>query len=435
MKYLESSDPEEKRMGCLTLFARGVRSRLSGQEGIALLLVLVVITILAALVVSFTETTQKHLQVTQYSKNRLQAYWAAQSGVQAAVALLRGAALGQQQVLGTATAGADGATSPWHYESDAYQQFVPLLLANIFCESSMLEPALLLTETGSAAADMGLSRIPSAAPILDENRKISLFTLIGNLGTAQEATHPATFRHLAYLLQDLLKESDFATAEERRDAGMSLDQETKIGIDQAMVLAGYLVDWTDSENNKSPPEFNPDNAEQGCPADDLPYEAKNGLLDSIDEIGLVCGFRQLPRPVIERLTRHLTAYNLKTNINTATLAVLHALCAAFFDNPGETDSAKIYQTLHFDADEERVEIIASAGDYTKYLGPEVSDARLITYLQENTGLTSNIFRVGIYGLVLNTETGTELARSRIQMDLARGTGGDVQFDVLYYRED
>jgi hypothetical protein len=421
-------------MGSPSLIACRFRSKLAGQEGIALLLVLVVITILAALVVSFTDTTQKHLQVTQYSKNRLQAYWAAQSGIQAAVALLRGASLGQQQVLGAATAGADGATSPWHYESDAYQQFVPLLLANIFCESSMLEPALLLTETGSSAADMGLSRIPSAAPILDENRKLSLFTLIGSLGTLQEATNQAAFQHLAYLLQDLLLESDFAKADDRQDAGTPLEQETKIGIDQAMVLAGYLVDWMDSENNKSPPEYNADAAEQGCPADELPYEAKNGLLDSIDEIGLVCGFRQLPRPVIERLARHLTAYNLTTNINTATLPVLHALCAAKLGNPGETDSGNIYRILHFDADEETLQIIGSSQDYTNLLGPEVSGPELITHLQENTGFASSIFRVGIYGLVFNTETGTELARSRIQMDLARRTG-DVQFDVLYYRED
>ena len=66
-----------------------VRTLLSEQDGIALLMVLVVITILASLVVSFTDTTQKHLRVTQYYKNRLQAYWAAQAGLQAAAGLLK----------------------------------------------------------------------------------------------------------------------------------------------------------------------------------------------------------------------------------------------------------------------------------------------------------------------------------------------------------
>ena len=45
-----------------------------------------------------------------------------------------------------------------------------------------------------------------------------------------------------------------------------------------------------------------------------------------------------------------------------------------------------------------------------------------------------MFRVGIYGLVYNTENATVLARARLQMDLKqKGTGNE--FDVLYYRED
>jgi hypothetical protein len=49
-------------------------------------------------------------------------------------------------------------------------------------------------------------------------------------------------------------------------------------------------------------------------------------------------------------------------------------------------------------------------------------------------VASDHFRVGVYGLVFNTESGTVLARARLQMDLKKkGTGGE--FDVLYYRED
>lgn len=404
-----------------------IRSTLSSQDGIALLLVLVIITILTTLVVSFTDTTQKHLQVTQYSKNRLQAYWAAQSGIQAAVALLRMSAQAQAQ------GGYDGASSPWHYESDAYQEFVPLLLANIFCESSMLEPALLVTETGAATADLGLSRTPSAVPILDENRKLSLAGLIESIGTRQEKTHPDTFERLAYLLQELLRESDFAKEEEEPGIGFSLEQETKIGIDQARELARYLVDWIDTENTTTADAYyNGDAAELSCPADDLPYEAKNGLLDSIDEIGLVCGFRQLPRAVIERLSRHLTAYALETNINTASLPVLHAYCAAKTGEENETASEKIYQYLHFDADDESVTVIQDANRYEAVLVDV--DPDLVSYLENGTGIQSTHFRVGVYGLVLSTTTGTELARSRIQMDLERRSG-ETQFNLLYYRED
>lgn len=401
---------------------------LSGQDGIALLMVLVVITILTTLVVSFTETTQKHLQVTQYSKNRLQAYWAAQSGLQAATALLRTSATLQPD------AGYDGATSPWNCESEGYQLVVPLLLANVFCESSMLEPALLLIDPNGSGTDMSLTRCPSAVPVLDENRKLSVFKLFkGMIATAQEETDEDRFWHLQYLFQYLLKESDFATEEEDQGTGVSLglEEETRISLDQARNLARYLVDWIDTENNKSA-EYNPDTAEQSCPEDELPYEAKNGLLDSIDEIGLVCGFRQLPRTAIERLTRHLTAYDLETNINTATHPVLHALCAANSRSENDEESKKVFPLLHYDADDPPPDFLKPA-DYNTLLNPVVG-ATLADYLEIHTGVASDHFRVGIYGLVYNTETGTVLARARLQMDLKeKGTGSE--FDVLYYRED
>jgi hypothetical protein len=416
-----------KLMGYLSSISSRIRSALAGQDGIALLMVLVVITILTTLVVSFTETTQKHLKVTQYSKNRLQAYWAAQSGLQAATALLRMNALAQKDF--------DGANSPWNCESEEYQEFVPLLLANVFCESSMLDPALLLNDPTGSGTEMSLSRCPSAVPILDENRKLSVYKLITRIGTNLENTDEHSFKHVKYLLQYMLKEEDFATEEADQGAGISfgLGGETKIDIDQAGNLAGYLVDWIDTENNKGA-EYNPDTAEQSCPEDGLPYEAKNGLLDSIDEIGLICGFRQLPRTTIERLARHLTAYNLDTNINTATHPVLHALCAAKSDSENEEESEKIFNLLHYDADEESISVLEKNKSYTGILATEISDTDLIAHLQNHTVVASDHFRVGIYGLVYNTENATVLARARIQMDLKkRGTGGE--FDVLYYRED
>jgi len=409
-----------------------IRSTLAGQDGIALLMVLVVITILTTLVVSFTETTQKHLQVTQYSKNRLQAYWAAQSGLQAATSLLK---MGVQatSVQGQSS-GADGATSHWNCESEAYQQVVPLLLANVFCESSMLEPALLLTDPNESGAEMTLSRCPSAVPILDENRKLSIFPLLANLGTKNERTDQPRFDHLTFLFQYLLKEADFATEEELQGTGLSVDLEdvTKISDGQARDLVGYLVDWIDTENNQSAGDQNPDTAEQNCPADGFPYEAKNGLLDSVDEIGLVCGFRQLARTTIERLTRHLTVYDLKTNINTATHPVLHALCAAKSGLVNDEESQKIFEFLHYDADEPP-QILTTAGSYNTLLD-DIVDETLSNYLERHTAVASDHFRVGVYGLVYNTENATVLARARLQMDLKRrGTAGE--FDVLYYRED
>jgi type II secretory pathway component PulK len=413
-------------MGYLSSTSSRIKSALAGQDGIALLMVLVVITILTTLVVSFTETTQKHLQVTQYSKNRLQAYWAAQSGLQAATALLKMNA----QMRATTGQKFDGANSPWNCESEQYQEFVPLLLANVFCESSMLEPALLLNDPSGSGTDMTLSRCPAAVPILDENRKLSVPKLVTGTKTNEDR-----FLQVKFLLQYLLKEADFATEEADQGTGIDfgLAEETRISEDQARDLTGYLVDWIDTENNTSAAELNPDTAEQSCPADGLPYEAKNGLLDSIDEIALVCGFRQLPRTTIERLTRHLTAYDLDTNINTATYPVLHALCAAKSGLANDEEARTIFGLLHYGADEENKPVIEGETNYEAILENDVGPD-LISYLEQQTAVTSTVFRVGIYGLVYNTENGTVLARARLQMDLEqKGTGNE--FNVLYYRED
>ena len=403
-----------------------LRSLLSGEEGIALLMVLVVITILTTLVVSFTETTQKHLQVTQHYKDRLKAYWAAQSGLQAAVALLKMDAQRYQ------IQKHDAATSPWHYESEEYQQFVPLLLANVFCESSMIEPALLLAGTTPAEGETLAGLYPAAVPILDENRKLSVYGLVTDTGATTEKTDKAAFDRLAYLLQYLLKEEDLAPAQGQEPTGLSLGfgEETEITIEKAKQLAGNLVDWMDTENNTiTDMEQNPDTAEESCPVDDLPYEAKNGRLDSIDEIGLVCGFRQMPRTTIERLTRHLTAYSLTTNINTATHPVLHAFCAASTGQVNDTNADEIYETLHYSGDVPPT-VIQKIGDYADLL--QNLDGNLITDLRNNTGFSSSVFRVGIYGVLYNTEIGTVLARSRVQVDLIRG---DRDLTLLYYRED
>lgn len=414
---------------CISPPLSRVRSLLAGREGIALLIVLVVITILTTLVVSFTDTTQKHLLVTQYYKHRLQAYWAAQSGLQAAVALLKNDPQAGDSY--------SGATSLWNCESTAYQEVVIPILANVFCESSMIEGALLQAETTSVESQLTESRCPPAVLIVDEDRKLSLARLVTSTGQTGENTDEATFLRLAYLLQALLREEDLASKEEGQEGGLTFDlgESPKITFDKALELAGYLVDWMDTQNNTSA-ERNPETAEEACPSDGLPYEAKNGMLDSIDEIGLVCGFRQMPRTTIEKLTRHMTAYDLTTNINTATIPVLNAICSQL-EGTGtlnETYGVEIHQKLHPTADQESIEIIQGTSGDNSYSSLLLGiDPDLISGLQTSTGVVSEYFRVGIYGLLFDTETGTVMARARLQMDLRRQKG--QQLALLYYRED
>jgi type II secretory pathway component PulK len=402
--------------GLSCAFSRA-RTLVSGQDGIALLMVLVVITILTTLVVSFTDTTQKHLRVTQYYKNRLQAYWAAQSGLQAAAGLLR---------MDPGAGNPAGANSLWNCESVEYREIVTPILANIFCESSIIEGGLLLADTNSAETETTLSRCPAAVPIMDENRKLSLAGLL----TDKNRTDGETFDRLSTLLQTLLNERDLAPAGEQQASGsLDFDQATKISEGKADELAGYLVDWIDTQDNIPDPVLNPDSAEGSCPVDGLPYEAKNGLLDSIDEIGLVCGFRQMARPTIERLTRNLTAYKLQTNINTATYAVL----VAFTEDEGAAND--IYRELHGTAEQQAITMLENAAACRELLQdyPQVDQTLCSIGNERSFGLTSDHFRIGIYGVVFDTETGTVTARTRLQMDLKRGQ--DKKLNLLYYRED
>ena len=395
-------------------------------------MVLLVVTLLTAMVVSFLDTTQKHLHVTANYKNRLQAFWTAQSGIQLTTQLLAMSA----QAKGTHD-GIDNAC--WHCESRCYQELVaPRLMLPLPGSSSFIEPALAGPVASPQASGQGSA---IRCPIVDENRKLSLYFLIGQSGTITEKTSEDVYARLSFLLQYVLTEDDLKPPEERAQDSATLQPDTglapqKISITEAKALAGYVVDWIDTGNNPQGPS-NAESAEEGCPADGSPYSAKNGMLDSADEIALVCGFRRMPRNTIQKLLQHLTVYEAKTNINTATLAVLHAFCAQAYsgDNIQETDSETIYQYLHpATLDTTPPGLDGSTFDIT--LGETVGIApEVVRYLKMSMQTQSNYFRIGFYGLVRDPETGSEDARARIEMvvDQAQGTAQGLR--LLYYRED
>jgi hypothetical protein len=159
------------------------------------------------------------------------------------------------------------------------------------------------------------------------------------------------------------------------------------------------------------------------------------MLDSADEIALVCGFRRMPRNTIQKLLQHLTVYPVETNIYTATLAVLHAFCAqGAGGNIQETDSETIYEYLHpATLDTTPPAIDGSIFDTLRENG--IGGKEVVEYLKMSMKTQSNCFRIGFYGLVRDPETGSEDARARIEMvvDQAQGTAQGLR--LLYYRED
>lgn len=412
-------------------------ARLSGEDGIALLMAIFLTATLAALAVSFSVSTQSHLHLTRYYKDGVQAYWTAQSGIQAANALLTLAR--QQQQLQGGAAGADGFNSPWNCESGFYQETVQGFLALPLCRSSYATPALLSALTDPFLAQQTPGTAQDQPPrsrclIIDENSKLSLYGLVENLGSPTERTHADVYDRLALLLTYLVNDLDLLPPQARmeRSLGGSLgntDLGQPISLAQAQTLAGHLLDWIDSPNNTG--DENPDLAEEACPEDGLPYSAKSGRLDSTEEIALVCGFRQMPRHLIEELGRHLTAYNLKTNVNTATMPVLCALIAHL--NGTEDDCRKLHEQLHpLEApDTPDDHLIQTENDYTNFLLNIGVDPALGPGLGRATGIRSDIFRVGVAGVVLDPESGSLEAESRIVIVL----NPQVQGGLAYYRED
>lgn len=411
---------------------------LRNRCGIALLMVLAVVTLLTALVVSFTDSTQRHLALTAHQKNRLQAYWTAQSGIQLAVQAL--------SLSGQASKGYDGIdTACWHCESRCYQELVaPRLLVPLPESSSYIEPAL-PTETAFGQTSVSQGATVLRCPIVDENRKLSLFGLVENPGTDREKTSEEMYLRLVYLLQYVLTERDLLPPdrETQPSSGISAGDATgfrRISLGQAENLAGYLVDWIDTEN-KAQGALNPDSAEESCPSDGERYLAKNGPLDSSEEIALVCGFRQMPSGTIRKLLQHLTAYSVQTNINTATLPVLHAFCAQAYappggaGNPDETDAEQIYANLHPEGMDQTPVALQNMADFDTVLRDWVSVPTVAQNLKRSMGVKSTCFRLGFFGLVRDPETGSEEARARVEMVLDHSQGSMQGVRVLYYRED
>lgn len=411
---------------------------LRNRSGVALLMTLAVVALLSSLVVSFTDSTQKYLALTAHQKNRLQAYWAAQSGIQLAVQAL--------SLSGQASKGYDAVDSAcWHCESRCYQELVaPRLLVPLPKSSSYIEPAL-RTETASSQPSPSHASAFLRCPIVDENRKLSLFGLVEYPGTDREKTSEEVYLRLVYLLQyvltrkDLLPpESETQTAAGASAAGGSGSE--RISLQEAENLAGYLVDWIDTEN-KAQVALNPDSAEEACPSDGKPYLAKNGLLDSSEEIALVCGFRQMARSTIQRLLQHLTAYSVQTNINTATLPVLHAFCAQAYappggtGNPDESDSERIYGNLHPEGMNQTPAALQNMADFDTVLRDWVSMPAVAQSLKKSMGVKSTCFRLGFFGVVRDSESGSEEARARVEMVLDQFQSTMQGVKLLYYRED
>jgi general secretion pathway protein K len=271
-----------------------------GQEGVALILALLFIVLLSAIVVEFAYDAQVDASLATNFGRDFEAYIAAKSAVHDGMAVL------QENVItfleGTAQGGTpqqvgeyyDGADQPW-YTGTA---FSPLNDANM------------------------------RATIRDEYGKINLNALLFYTDEGQEPTENTPLIEATRYFFDRRTESD-------------------IGLD----IVEAILDWIDHGEDD-------DERENGAENDyymglETPFSAKNGPMDSIEELLLIPGITPdvyygdanadpPQKPLSEYFTVHGNLVG-DININTAELETVESVLVGYFgEGPAESVMESLY---------------------------------------------------------------------------------------------
>jgi general secretion pathway protein K len=218
---------------------------LENQRGMVLLLVLVVVTLLAALLSEFSFSSLVDLRLAETFRDSTRAYYLANGGVKAGRMLLQ-----------EDTNGYDGPDELW--------------------------------SQGVVGYPVGDGTV--SITIEDLGGKVDLNRLVSNLGNIDPVV---------------------------KDRCLRLFSELQLADPAGLVDA--LIDWLDPGSDEQPLGAE-STYYQGLPH---PYPAKNGPLDSLDELLLVKGF---DNTIVATLAPHVTVYGSeKINVNSASQEVLLAL--------------------------------------------------------------------------------------------------------------
>lgn len=258
----------------------------SGEQGIALVLTLLVVALLTVLIVEYDFRTRLDARSAANFRDDTGAYLLADSVVQAVRGVLH------KDYTERAKRPYDANTEEWHNLG----VMLPLLLP------------MLQTTTGG---DSSVSVI-----VADETGKLDLNQLVLDPSLANAAATVKTEKgklvaQRAGVLQQLLIEE------------MEMDP-----VDAAAAVRS-VQDWVDEDDNERL-----DGAESSYYSTlEPPYAARNGPLRTFDELVMIKGFN---RELVDKLAPHVTAiwtgtgttpspYRGKININTASTALLRAL--------------------------------------------------------------------------------------------------------------
>ena len=225
------------------------------EKGMALLMVLAVVALLASLMTEFAFSTLVDMRLTETFRDSTRSWYLAKGGIQAGRVILQ----------------LD--TNEYDHPSELWGMGVP---------------AYPVGEDGTVSI-----LIEDLSGKLDVNRLVSGVNVNAVMREA-----------LTRLLDDLSNHQDF-------DSDLSPEE-----------LVAGLIDWIDSDDDIYTTHGT------GAESDhyrrlDSPYTAKNGPLDTLDELALVRGFTP---SLVRLLEPHVTTHGgAEVNINTATPEVLQAM--------------------------------------------------------------------------------------------------------------
>ncbi len=278
----------------------------SGQRGVALLIVLLAIVILAAAVSEFSFSTRVNLRMTKNVQNEVKAYFNARSGIMVALFTLQAKEIVDKMV--GMYAGLLGGVNTNSIEM--WRAIKPL--CDSFSSSKLALYGIDLVDLDGIEG-MGVGENESfTCDVQLEDGKIN----INQVKTEQDKqTLYIELRGLfmRYFHSDLFEENE-----------RLLDE-----------VIGNIMDWADPDDNRSQFEAGVyvegvgGGGERAAP-DDAEYKIKNAYFDSVEELRLVEGVTD---DLYCLLRDRVTVYNTeKLNINSADLETVKGLvCAHMLD--------------------------------------------------------------------------------------------------------
>lgn len=253
-----------------------MREILKSQRGIALIVVLMVIAVLAAVIVEFSYSARVNLNIVANHKDELKAYYIARAGIEGSKVLL-------------------------DYDKNKKVDYI-VSAEDMDPETETWSQVKLITTTEFGGIPIGDGIL--VLGITDESSKININLLAYNCDDKGELSpktdpDPKLASNLARarvikLLENVLPD----------------DIDAEPGD-----IANNIIDWIDN-NDEGEAE---DDYYQGLTP---PYECKDAPINSISELKMIKGINDT---IYEKIEKYFTPYGEKVNINTASYEVIQAV--------------------------------------------------------------------------------------------------------------